>query len=62
MGAAAAGLELGVIGGRLYSLMVVMALITTAMAGPLLHFLHSNDLRQPLPNKPPPKEKNTTPT
>jgi Kef-type K+ transport system membrane component KefB len=30
------GLQLAVIDGRLYSEMVVMALVTTAMAGPLL--------------------------
>ncbi|GAA2598031.1 cation:proton antiporter [Streptomyces axinellae] len=33
------GLQLGVIGPDLYALMVVMALVTTAMAGPLLHLL-----------------------
>ncbi|MEU0396608.1 cation:proton antiporter [Streptomyces sp. NPDC006208] len=31
------GLQLGVLDPALYSLMVVMALVTTAMAGPLLH-------------------------
>jgi Kef-type K+ transport system membrane component KefB len=35
------GLQLGVLDGRLYSLMVVMALVTTAMAGPLLQLLYS---------------------
>ncbi|MBT2401570.1 cation:proton antiporter [Streptomyces sp. ISL-100] len=30
------GLELGLIGGDIYSMMVVMAVVTTAMAGPLL--------------------------
>ncbi len=34
------GLQLGVIDGSLYSLMVVMAVVTTAMAGPLLTWLH----------------------
>lgn len=33
------GLQLDVIGPELYGLMVVMALVTTAMAGPLLHLL-----------------------
>lgn len=33
------GLQLGFIGARLYSLMVVMAVATTAMAGPLLTWL-----------------------
>jgi Kef-type K+ transport system membrane component KefB len=34
------GLQLGVLDTRLYSLMVVMALVTTAMAGPLLSLLN----------------------
>jgi Kef-type K+ transport system membrane component KefB len=34
------GLQIGVLDKRLYSLMVVMALITTAMAGVLLHFVY----------------------
>lgn len=34
------GLELGVLDGELYSSMVVMALVTTAMAGPLLQLLY----------------------
>jgi Kef-type K+ transport system membrane component KefB len=33
------GLQIGVIDGRLYSLMVVMAVVTTGMAGPLLRLL-----------------------
>jgi Kef-type K+ transport system membrane component KefB len=33
------GLQIGVLDGRLYSLMVVMALVTTGMAGPLLRVL-----------------------
>jgi Kef-type K+ transport system membrane component KefB len=37
------GLQLGVLDTRLYSLMVVMALVTTAMAGPLLHFLNPTE-------------------
>lgn len=36
------GLQLGVIGTELYSLMVVMALVTTAMAGVLLPLVHPN--------------------
>jgi Kef-type K+ transport system membrane component KefB len=34
------GLQLGIIGVRLYSLMVVMALATTAMAGPVLNRIY----------------------
>ncbi|MFI1927034.1 MULTISPECIES: cation:proton antiporter [unclassified Streptomyces] len=34
------GLHLGILDGRLYSSMVVMALVTTAMAGPLLQLLY----------------------
>lgn len=34
------GLQLGVLDGKLYSAMVVMALVTTAMAGPLLRLIH----------------------
>ncbi|MFG2648270.1 cation:proton antiporter [Streptomyces sp. NPDC048436] len=33
------GLQLGLLDGRLYSLMVVMALVTTAMTGPLLSLI-----------------------
>jgi hypothetical protein len=33
------GLHLGALDDRLYSSMVVMALVTTAMAGPLLHLI-----------------------
>ncbi|NDE23305.1 MAG: cation/H(+) antiporter, partial [Synechococcaceae bacterium WB9_3_282] len=33
------GLSIGVISPTLFTLMVLMALITTAMAGPLLHQL-----------------------
>ena len=35
----AVGLQIGVIDGRLYSLMVVMAVVTTGMAGPLLRLI-----------------------
>ncbi|KLL12194.1 cation:proton antiporter [Protofrankia coriariae] len=34
------GLQLGVLDGALYSLMVVMAVVTTAMAGPLLRMIY----------------------
>jgi Kef-type K+ transport system membrane component KefB len=34
------GLQLGILGIQLYSLMVVMALVTTAMAGPLLNICY----------------------
>jgi K+:H+ antiporter len=34
------GLQLGVLDQRLYSIMVAMAVITTAMAGPLLRLIH----------------------
>jgi Kef-type K+ transport system membrane component KefB len=36
----ATGLELGIINVRIYSLMVVMALVTTAMAGPVLNVIY----------------------
>lgn len=36
----ATGLQLGIIGVRLYSLMVVMALVTTAIAGPVLNVIY----------------------
>jgi Kef-type K+ transport system membrane component KefB len=34
------GLQLGIIGGGLYSLMVVMAIVTTAIAGPVLNVIY----------------------
>lgn len=34
------GLQLGLLDGKLYSLMVVMAVLTTAMAGPLLRLIY----------------------
>lgn len=37
------GLELGVLDDRLYALMVVMALVTTVMTGPLLRLVHPPD-------------------
>src|SRR5215469_8207715 len=36
----ATGLQLGILNVRLYSLMVVMALVTTAMAGPVLNVIY----------------------
>ncbi|MDO3647781.1 cation:proton antiporter [Nocardia mangyaensis] len=43
------GLKLGVIGSELYSLMVVMALVTTAMAGVLLPLVHPAREKPELP-------------
>ncbi|MFD9434142.1 cation:proton antiporter [Streptomyces sp. NPDC060002] len=40
------GLELGLLDGSLYSLMVVMALVTTAMTGPLLTFIDARGSRK----------------
>ncbi len=34
------GLQLGILSSNLYSLMVVMAIVTTAMAGPLLRYIY----------------------
>lgn len=49
------GLQLGVLDTRLYSLMVVMALVTTAMAGPLLRLLTPSEaLTDHLTQAPPP--------
>ena len=36
----AVGLQLHILDPSLYSLMIVMAIVTTAMAGPLLHFIY----------------------
>ncbi|WP_345385090.1 cation:proton antiporter [Nonomuraea salmonea] len=41
------GLELGVLDERLYALMVVMAVVTTALTGPLLNRLHPAEQRAP---------------
>jgi Kef-type K+ transport system membrane component KefB len=38
------GLQLGILDGRLFSMMVVMALVTTAMAGPLLSLIYPRRL------------------
>jgi Kef-type K+ transport system membrane component KefB len=48
------GLQLGVLDGELYSYMVVMALVTTMMAGPLLQRIYP--LRRAEPADPPPAE------
>jgi len=44
------GLQMGVLDERLYTLMVLMALLTTAMAGPLLHLCYRSkqELDSPL--------------
>jgi Kef-type K+ transport system membrane component KefB len=39
----ATGLQLGILDHRTYSMMVVMALLTTAMAGPILSRIYPND-------------------
>jgi len=46
------GLELGVIDGRTYSLLVVMALITTAMTGPLLRLAERRRVTEPARSAP----------
>lgn len=43
------GLECGVLDGKLYSSMVVMALVTTAMTGPLLQLLYPAHRGGPVP-------------
>ncbi|MFK4084176.1 cation:proton antiporter [Kribbella sp. NPDC020789] len=43
------GLQLGIIDNYLYSLLVVMALVTTAMTGPLLTLLSATTRPSPLP-------------
>jgi len=42
-----AGLELGILGSRLYALMVLMSLVTTAAAGPALHLYRTSQMRRP---------------
>jgi len=37
-----AGLDLGVISPKLFTMMVLMAIVTTVMTTPLLHFFHSD--------------------
>lgn len=46
------GLQLGFLDKGLYSLMVVMAVVTTAMAGPLLSCLLGKPARNDLPETP----------
>ncbi|HEY0803566.1 MAG TPA: cation:proton antiporter, partial [Pseudonocardiaceae bacterium] len=41
------GLQLGVLDQRLYSIMVLMAVITTAMAGPLLSLIRPSKMTEP---------------
>ncbi|HET9893983.1 MAG TPA: cation:proton antiporter [Streptosporangiaceae bacterium] len=40
------GLNLGILSASLYSLMVVMAVVTTAMAGPLLKYIYPNRIME----------------
>ncbi|MEU4427631.1 cation:proton antiporter [Actinoplanes sp. NPDC024001] len=40
------GLQLGILDGQLFSMMVVMALVTTAMAGPLLAWIYPRRLAE----------------
>jgi hypothetical protein len=40
------GLQLGILSTELYSLMVVMAIVTTAMAGPLLRYIYPNQIME----------------
>jgi Kef-type K+ transport system membrane component KefB len=44
----ATGVQLGILDHRTYSMMVVMALLTTAMTGPLLDLLHRPGTSGPL--------------
>ncbi|MXM68584.1 cation/H(+) antiporter [Streptomyces sp. HUCO-GS316] len=48
------GLELGLLDGPLYSLMVVMALVTTAMTGPVLNLIRARSARRGLAAVPDP--------
>jgi Kef-type K+ transport system membrane component KefB len=41
------GQQIGILDNRLYSLMVVMAVVTTAMTGPLLRWLAGEDAEAP---------------
>jgi Kef-type K+ transport system membrane component KefB len=43
------GVRTGILDQQLYSLLVVMALITTAMTGPLLSLIHRNAQRHGVP-------------
>lgn len=42
------GLGLGVLDSRLFTAMVIMALVTTLMTGPLLDLIHSRAEPEPL--------------
>ena len=44
---ATVGLSLGVIGDTAYTIIIVMALVTTAITGPLLKRTHSTTVRRP---------------
>ncbi|OLF15464.1 cation:proton antiporter domain-containing protein [Actinophytocola xanthii] len=46
------GLQLGLLDAELYSMMVVMAVLTTAMTGPLLHLLGAGRPRRSPPARP----------
>ncbi|MBF8184499.1 cation:proton antiporter [Nonomuraea sp. K274] len=46
------GLQIGVLNSSLYSLMVVMAVVTTAMSGPLLQWLRGPENRDPIDQDP----------
>lgn len=50
----ATGVQLGILDHRTYSMMVVMALLTTAMTGPLLDLLHRPEPHQPVSQLPRP--------
>jgi Kef-type K+ transport system membrane component KefB len=43
------GLEIGVVSQSLYTMIVIMALVTTAMTSPLLDLLHARKVRDALP-------------
>lgn len=51
-----AGLQLGIIDGRFYSAMAVMAVVTTAMTAPLLTLLDRRGARGGLSSTPPPAD------
>ena len=40
------GYELGILPARIFSIMVIMALVTTSMAGPLLKWIKSGHNRE----------------
>ncbi|MEV8549055.1 cation:proton antiporter [Streptomyces glaucescens] len=55
------GLQLGILGQDLYSLMVVMAVVTTAMAGPLLNWVLGRPDRTDGPGSPAPRATEAAP-